>query len=164
MQGDAYNTQAFSLLELMVVIAIIAILATIAIPSQTGRVTQKKVIEALELVEPFKDRIEAFYHLSLGNFPEDNDAAGMPEPGKILGNYIEKVEVRDGVMHLFLGQKMPANLHHKIISVRPVYVKDSPDSPISWVCGHAAVPDGMTGAGRNLTDVGRLFLPGRCRV
>jgi len=155
--------RGFSLIEIMVVIAIMAILATLAIPSQTGRITQQRIVETLELIEPYKSNIEAYYKSNGGNFPDDNDQAGMPEPNKIIGNYLEKLEIRAGVMHLYLGQKLPSQLHHKIISVRPVFVKDSPNSPVSWICGLNDIPSGMTGAGINLTDLDSLFLPGRCR-
>jgi len=153
----------FSMLEVIVVIAIIAILATLAVPSQTGRITQKRLVETVELVEPFKAKIATYYLANSGAFPKDNAAADMPDPDKIKGNYLRKVEVRDGVMHLYLGQKLPQNLHEKIISIRPVFIKDEPSSPISWICGVSKVPDGMKSPGRNLTDLEPLFLPGRCR-
>jgi len=158
------NAKGFTLLEIMIALSIVAILALAAIPSRTGPVTQKKIIESLDLVDSYRESIEIYYHLNAGNFPEDNAAAKIPEPNKILGNYLQRLEVRDGVMHLFLGQKMPPELHGKILSWRPVYVKDSPSTKLSWVCGVSEVPEGMTGAGRNLTDVPALFLPGRCRV
>ena len=147
----------------MVVIAIIAILATLAIPSQTGAITQRKVLESYELVAPYKESIESYFKLHSGEFPNNNEEAGLPEPRKILGNYLEKMEVREGVMHLYFGQKMPEILHGKILSIRPVFVKDSPNSPLSWICGFNDIPDGMTGAGLNLTNMDAIFLPGRCR-
>ena len=153
----------FTLLEVIMVIAIIAILATLALPSQLGQITQKKLIETLELVEPYKKPIELYYRTHGGNFPEDNVAAGLPEPDQIIGNYLRKMEIRDGVMHLHLGNKMPENLHDKIISIRPVFVEDSLSSPISWICGYDEKPLGMEAAGTNLTSVEKLFLPGRCR-
>ena len=155
--------KGFSLLELMVVIAIIAILAMLAIPSQTGRVTQKRIIETLELVEPFKEKIEDYYRLNSGNFPQDNAAVGLPDADKIKGNYLRKLEVRDGVMHLYLGQKLPKSLHDKILSIRPVFVKDELSVGLSWVCGNNPKPDGMESPGRNLTDIDLILLPGRCR-
>ena len=153
----------FSLLELMVVVAVIAILATLALPSNLGRITQQRMVETIELVEPYKAYVAAYYRSNTGNFPEDNAAAGLPEPDKIKGNYLRKLEIRDGVMHLTLGQKLPDSLHDKVLSIRPVYVKDEPSTPISWICGNAEVPPGMHAAGTNLTDVETLFLPGRCR-
>jgi|TARA_B110000908_G_scaffold160009_1_gene202787 type IV pilus assembly protein PilA len=153
----------FTLLEIVMVIAIIAILASLAIPSQMGAVTQKRVIETLELVEPYKQKIAIHFSTHNGKFPTDNEAIGLPAAEKIIGNYLEKMQLRDGVMHLYLGQKLPQQIHHNILSIRPVFVKDSPASPISWICGYNEVPMGMTASGINLTDVENIFLPGRCR-
>lgn len=157
------NISGFTLLEIIMVIAIIAILASLAIPAKMGSITQKRVIETLELVEPYKDKIETYFSAHGGQFPKDNEAIGLPAADKIIGNYLEKMELRDGVMHLHLGQKLPKKIHHKTLSIRPVFVKDSPASPISWICGYNEVPLGMSAASINLTDVENIFLPGRCR-
>ena len=153
----------FSLLEIMVVLAIVAILATLAIPSQSGAIMQKRVVETLELMSPYRDNIEAYYKFTGGKLPASNKQANIPEPDKILSNYVEKMEVRDGVMHIYFGQKVPPPLHHKVLSWRMVFVKDTPDTPISWICGYDTVPEGMTAAGTNLTDLDIQYLPGRCR-
>jgi type IV pilus assembly protein PilA len=42
-------------------------------------------------------------------------------------------------------------------------VKDSPTSPISWICGYSATPEGMMAVGDNLTNVDKKFLPLGCR-
>lgn len=153
----------FTLLEIIIVIAIIAILASLAIPSQLGSITQKKVLETIELVEPYKQNIATYYRLNEGEFPTNNHQAGLPEAEKIIGNYLRKLEINDGVMHLHLGKKITDQLQNKIISIRPVYVDNSPASPISWICGFDEVPTGMKAAGSNQTDVKKMFLPGRCR-
>lgn len=155
--------RGFTLIEIMMVIAIIAIVAMLALPSRLGAITQQRVVETLGIVKSYEPLIEGYYLSNFGKFPEDNEAAGMPEPRKILGNYLEKVVVREGAMHLYLGQKLPDQLHNKILTVRPVYVEDSLNTKISWICGFDEVPNGMKAAGKNLTDVDKLFLPGRCR-
>ena len=144
-------------------IAIIAILAMVALPSQNGAITQRRVVESLELIEPYKPLIVAYYYSHAGEFPADNEVAGLPDPDKIIGNYLEKVELRKGALHLYLGQKLPTQMHNKIVSVRPIFVQDSLASPVSWICGNNEVPPGMTAAGIDLTDLDVEFLPGRCR-
>lgn len=154
--------RGFSMLELMIVLGIIAILAMIALPSQVSSIQQKRILETLQLAEPLKGNIFAYYMLN-GDFPEDNEAAGLPEPEKILGNYLQRTTVEDGVIHLHLGQKLPDSLTDKIISIRPIVVEESPASPISWICGYDEIPEGMNAQGENKTDVPRNYLPLRCR-
>lgn len=158
----AEQQSGFSLMELMIVVAIIAIMMTLTIPSQVGKINQQKIVESIELVEGFKENIAQIYHVT-GEFPADNKEAGLPEPRKILGNYLKGVYVKDGAMHLKLGKKASKNLQEKTLSIRPVYVADSRSSPISWVCGDDEVPQGMKVSGFNKTDINKANLPIRCR-
>ncbi len=151
----------FTLIEMVVVIGIIAILALLAVPSQLNRLNQKKLAETIQLAEIFKEPIALFYQLN-GKFPVNNEEAGIPEPDKILGNYLSGLNVENGVMHLQLGNKS-ANLEGQILSIVPVFVEGSPNSPISWVCAGKRIPDGMTAAGENKTSVSNNFLPLSCR-
>jgi len=154
-------TGGFTLLEMVVVIGIIAILALIALPSQLNRLNQSKLAETIKLAEGFKDPIAAFYQLN-GKFPADNEEAGMPEADKILGSYLSGLNVENGVMHLQLGNK-PASFQGEILSIVPVFVEGSQNSPISWICGGNKIPEGMTAAGDNKTSVSVNFLPLSCR-
>lgn len=162
-KNNISSSSGFTLLEVMIVVAMVALLATMAIPGKVGKVTQTKMVETISLVEPYKKNIELYFKTHSGKFPANNEEAGLPEPLKIRGNYLSKLEVKSGAMHLWLGQKLPEHLHNKIITIRPVFVKDSPNSPVSWICGFNAVPSGMKAAGLNLTDLDLQYLPGRCR-
>jgi len=154
--------QGFTLVEMLVVLAVIAILSVLALPGNTGRAVQLKMVETIELVEPFQNKI-AMSYAAVGRFPESNELANIPAADKIIGNYLLAAEVQGGAIHLRLGQKMPAELHGQQLSLRPVYVEDSPLSPVSWVCGFDSVPEGMQVAGVNRTDVKLNNLPLRCR-
>ena len=151
----------FTLIEALVVIGIIAILALLAIPSQINRFNQKRIAETIELAETFKQPIQQFYQLN-GKFPVDNAAAGMPDADKILGNYLEGLDVIDGVMNLKLGNKL-TRFAGQTVSIYPVFVAGSPASPISWVCGRGVTPEGMTAAGKNKTSININNLPLSCR-
>ncbi len=152
----------FTLMEMLVVLAVLAILATLVLPTSGNRHIQEQVVESLELVERYKANLEAHY-LATGAFPADNEAAGMPAPKKLIGSYLQRVDVVEGAMHLRFGRKFPESLAGKKLSIRPVVVEDSPASPISWVCGYDSIPEGMHAATDNLTDLELRYLPLRCR-
>jgi type IV pilus assembly protein PilA len=152
----------FTLIELMIVISIIGILATMALPSFQDRIIRTQVKEALNLSEVAQTAIEDFYK-NKGSFPENNALAGLPEPEKIIGNYVRSVSVTGGVINVTLGNRINKNVANKIVSVRPAIVKDTPVVPIAWVYGYASVPEGMTVIGRNNSNVLARHLPVLCR-
>jgi len=152
----------FSLVEMLVVLAILSILLVMAIPSKSGQVNQVKINESLLLVESYKAQIEAVYRIS-GEFPTDNDAAGLPAPRQIIGNYLQATYIDRGAFHLELGNKITEELEGKVVSLRPIFVPGAPNAPISWVCGHDTVPSGMIAGGENRTDVEVTHLPLVCR-
>ena len=152
---------AYTLMEMVIVLAVIGVVVLMAMPSQLGKHTQLKIVENIELVEPYKANIEAFYRAT-GLFPEDNEQASIPLPEKIVGNYLTEMYVENGAMHLVLGQKLN-RLENQIITIFPVYVKDSLSSPITWICGYDEIPAGLLAAGENKTDVKKNNLPLRCR-
>ncbi|WP_062061991.1 pilin [Cellvibrio sp. OA-2007] len=153
----------FTLIEIMVVVAIIAILALMALPSPDPAIARKQVVESMELVEDYK-KLVAFYHKSTQVFLKDNKEAGMPAADKLLGNYVDRIDLKDGAFHLHFGNKAHGNIKNKTLSIQPIMVKGSPESPISWICGKAAVPDGMQAAGENKTDLELKDLPLTCRI
>lgn len=147
---------------MMVVVAIIAILASMAMPSQFNKHIQIQIAESIGLVERYKVIIDNSYRVN-GEFPTNNVSAGIPDPENIKGNYLSAVYLSDGVLHLELGQKISKRFQGRIVSIQPVYVDAEPMSPVSWICGFDSVPDGMTEAGENRTDIDAEFLPLRCR-
>lgn len=154
--------RGFTLIEMLVVVAIIAILAVIAIPSKGYRHIQMQVVETLDLAEPVTTKISEYYALN-GSFPVDNEALGLPKPDQYKGNYLSALNIEKGAIQLSLGQKSPEMLQGKTLTLQPVYVKDSPQVPASWICGYDPAPSGMNAAGDNRTDITFKYLPLRCR-
>jgi type IV pilus assembly protein PilA len=157
-----YQTHyGFTLIELMVVIAIIGIMATFALPSYQDRVIKTQIQEGLEMISPIK-KSQAEYYSKHGRLPVDNAALGLPEPDKYVGNYVRRVEVENGAIHITFGNRINRNASDKMLTLRPAIVKDAPIVPIAWVCAKAKAPEGMTVLGKDATNLPNHFLPLDC--
>lgn len=157
------NSPGFTLIELMIVIAIIGILSTMALPSYQDRVIRAQIEEALNLAGFAKDSVEDFYQKTK-KLPMNNDEIGLPLPEKIVGNYTTGLKItKGGVIDITLGNKCNKHIENKIISVLPAIVKDSPQVPVAWIAGYASIPDGMIIEGENKSTVLKRHLPMDCR-
>ena len=152
----------FTLIELMIVVAIIGILASIAIPAYQDYTIRAQVVEAFSITSELKLSINDYYK-DRGRFPSNNAEAGVPAPNHLIGNYVKKVEVIDGAMHVELGNYVNAQLMGETITIRPIFVSESPTSPISWVCGYRNPPEGMESAGEDRTSLKMRHMPASCR-
>jgi type IV pilus assembly protein PilA len=157
------SSRGFTLIELMIVVAILGILATIALPSYQDRVMRAQVEEALELAQ-FARQGVAEYYSKTRKMPKDNAAAGLPPVSAIVGNYVTGLAVNDGAIVLTFGNRTNRNLSGKTLTLRPAIVAEHPKVPIAWVCGNASVPDGMTAPAKNETTVRDGSLPIDCRT
>ncbi len=154
--------RGFTLIELMIVMAIIWILATMAMPSFQDRIIRTQIQEAFNLAEIARDGIQDYYKAHR-SFPADNAAAGLPAPDKIIGNYVKQVAIKNGVIDITLGNRINRHVSENIVTIRPAVVKDAPIVPIAWIYGYASVPEGMTVIGDNNSTVLPRLLPVNCR-
>lgn len=152
----------FTLLELMIVVAVMAILAMIALPSMRDRLVRQQVVEALQLVDFAKQAIDGSHRLTAA-LPADNAAAGLPPADRIVSKYIASVAVSDGALSLTFNDKVSSLLAGKKISLRPATVDGYPAVPITWVCGRASVPEHMSAHGPNETTLDARYLPMNCQ-
>jgi type IV pilus assembly protein PilA len=152
----------FTLIELMIVVAIIGILAAIAIPAYQDYTIRAQVTEAFSLASELKGPIQE-YRKERGKFPADNVAAGVPDADKLIGNYVTRVDVHDGAISVTFGNFVNKSIEGQVVTLQPIVVKGSPSSPMSWRCGYRGVPNGMEPVGTNLTNMDRRFLPSSCR-
>lgn len=152
----------FTLIEMIVVMAIIAILALMLVPTYQDKMIRDQIVEALPLADIAKKRIEASWS-SIHALPRNNQAAGLPSAEKIVSNHISATLVDDGAIHITFGNSANAQIMGKTLSVRPAIVADAPIVPIAWVCGNASAPDKMTVKGENRTTVPLSYLPFNCR-
>ncbi|HGM0975155.1 TPA: pilin, partial [Neisseria gonorrhoeae] len=90
--------KGFTLIELMIVIAIVGILAAVALPAYQDYTARAQVSEAILLAEGQKSAVTEYY-LNNGKWPENNASAGVASsPTDIKGKYVKEVEVKNGVV------------------------------------------------------------------
>ena len=155
-------SRGFTLIELMIVVAIIGILAAIALPSYQDYTIRAQMVEGISMTNAIKPKIAEFYQYK-GRFPKDNAEAGLPEAKYFIGNYVKSISVEDGGIHVVMGNKINSRLKGKTLTLRPQYVEQSHLTPLAWLCGGSQVVDGMTVSGENKTDIALPYLPAACR-
>ena len=159
----ATGQRGFTLMEMMAVIAIMAILALMSLPSYMDRIVRQQIEAALPLADIAKKPIADWWAASQ-TFPPDNTAILLPAPEKIVNNFIDRIVVQDGAIHITFGNRANGAIAGKILTLRPAVVPDAPVVPATWVCGMADAPQKMQLQGNNLTSVPESFLPLDCRA
>ena len=145
--------KGFTLIELMIVVAIIAILAAIAIPAYQDYLVRTQVSEGAVLADGAKTAI-AEYYSNTGNFPPTNLSAGLATPASIAGKYVSSVGVgttdagKNGVIKVTYGNAANTVITGKFFSLSAITHAGS----IEWSCKNATY-----------TTVAAKYLPTSCR-
>jgi len=122
--------QGFTLIELMIVVAIIGILAAIAIPAYQDYTIRAQVSEGLNLTGACKAAVTEYYQ-DQGDFPGDNATAGLEAAANITGKYTTSVTVgAGGICQAAYGNDANSNIDGAILTMTPL---DNTGS-VSWDC------------------------------
>lgn len=118
----------FTLIELMIVVAIIGILAAVAIPAYQDYTVRAKVSEGLSLAAGAKSRVEET-RIAIGHFPSVHASYGLATPSSISGNNVASVEVlAAGVIEITFSND--AELNGKTLHLKPSITGGS----LRWSC------------------------------
>ncbi|HFA6739905.1 TPA: pilin, partial [Neisseria gonorrhoeae] len=129
--------KGFTLIELMIVIAIVGILAAVALPAYQDYTARAQVSEAILLAEGQKSAVTEYY-LNHGKWPENNTSAGVASASDIKGKYVESVTVANGVV----TAKMKSDGVNKEIQGKKLslWAKRQAGS-VKWFCGQPVTRD-----------------------
>ncbi|HEZ6746818.1 TPA: pilin [Neisseria meningitidis] len=132
--------KGFTLIELMIVIAIVGILAAVALPAYQDYTARAQVSEAILLAEGQKSAVTEYY-LNHGEWPANNNSAGVATSADIKGKYVEKVEVKNGVVTAtMLSTGVNKEIQGKKLSL---WAKRQASS-VKWFCGQPVQRDAPT--------------------
>jgi type IV pilus assembly protein PilA len=138
------NQNGFTLIELMIVVAIIGILAAIAIPAYQDYTIRAQVTEGISLALNAKVPIVNAFLMD-GEAPADRDAVGIyGNATDTSGRYVTAVDVVDGRIDVTFGNESNMQIANESMTLTP-YETPSGDT-IVWRCGNAPVPKGSNGS------------------
>lgn len=126
------KTAGFTLIELMIVVAVIGILASIALPSYQTYVKKAHTLEGITLASMAKSAIWDYWSAN-GEFPVDNDAAGFPS--NVVGNSVSSVSISRNKITITYNQRVLQG------STIIIAASESSSGSLTWDCKNGTLGD-----------------------
>ena len=165
--------KGFTLIELMIVVAIIGILAAIAIPAYQDYTIRAQVSEGLTLASDVKAGV-AEYAAQTGDWPLDLAEAGLGSAvaGDKAGRYVQSINVSNGTIDITYGKDANSKIDGQHLAIQP-YTNENGD--VVWQCGLSNAPAGSyvnsgaasatgTDSDTIVTDLSDKHMPASCRT
>lgn len=137
--------QAFTMIELMTVTAIIGVLTAFALPAYQGYTIRAQIAEGLAMTGPLTLAIAA-YQNDNGTYPSDNAAAALPPPSGYAGRFVEWISIDENVISIQYGNEANALIRGRDVT----FTATRTDGSVSWTCASGG-------------HISRSYLPPSCR-
>ncbi|HEZ5599837.1 TPA: pilin [Neisseria meningitidis] len=155
--------KGFTLIELMIVIAIVGILAAVALPAYQDYTARAQVSEAILLAEGQKSAVTEYY-LNHGEWPANNSSAGVASSSTIKGKYVKEVKVANGVV---TATMLSSGVNKEIQGKKLSLWAKRQDGSVKWFCGQpvtrTAKADTVAAAAKTADNINTKHLPSTCR-
>ena len=152
--------EGFTLIELMIVVAIIGILAAIAIPAYQNYTIRSQVTEGLNLASAVETGV-AEYYANTGSWPANMTTAGGDAVNAPSGKYVTGVTVTTGgVITATYGNQANSAILNGTLILTP---GANANGDVTWICGDHTAPTGISVTGTKGT-VAQKYLPQVCRT
>ena len=129
--------KGFTLIELMIVVAIIGILGAIALPAYQDYTIRAQVSEGLSLADAARTAVAESY-MRTGEMPADNATAGLPPATNLTGNYVSAIEVYSGDVYIIYGNQANSLIQDSAIVLSPGV---DAQGNVTWSCGSEDIPE-----------------------